>query len=334
MLFYKDLDQLIFDRHNRSLCDELVIVSGYIGPSPVKRLATEMSGLQSTIVYGMYGVEGIKKPLHETLSGISTDFSNLNIRYSTIPIHAKCYVWKLRGDIVYALAGSANFSTNGLTTPWKEILTEIACVDFSDLSSYINFITEKTISCVQAPAPSQQRPERVTGGVRDVVTDQNVCDMALYSPASGEVQDGNGLNWGFAIGAHVHPNDANIPIRTNYIRGYPYLFPPKTLFASTTRTNRGRPGQRHNDEIEIIWDDGTTMIGLLEGSQMRKGDIVFPKQISSFPEKQTLGIYLRSRIGVEIGKRVTRADLERYGRATISVSRLADGIYFFDFSVT
>lgn len=25
-------------------------------------------------------------------------------------------------------------------------------------------------------------------------------------------------------------------------------------------------GHRHNDNIEIIWDDGTSMVGLLEGS--------------------------------------------------------------------
>lgn len=90
--------------------------------------------------------------------------------------------------------------------------------------------------------------------------------------------------------------------------------------------------QRHNDSIEIIWDDGITMEGLLEGSQPID-DVVYPKQISSFPVKAELGEYIRNRIGVPSGQPVRKHHLERYGRSDIAISLISDGVYQFDFSV-
>ena len=98
-----------------------------------------------------------------------------------------------------------------------------------------------------------------------------------------------------------------------------------------------RVGHRHNDIIEIIWDDGTEMKGLLEGSIPKKdvaGKIeLYPKQLASCPQKSELGKYLRQRLGIREGVSITLADLDRYGRRTIDVSLQGEGIYFFDFSV-
>jgi len=40
MLFYQNLDKIIFSRYQLFNCDELVIVSGYVGPHPVRQLGT------------------------------------------------------------------------------------------------------------------------------------------------------------------------------------------------------------------------------------------------------------------------------------------------------
>jgi FAD/FMN-containing dehydrogenase len=45
--------------------------------------------------------------------------------------------WKHNGEIVHALVGSANFSTNGLTTPYREILAETTRDTFKPLDDYI-----------------------------------------------------------------------------------------------------------------------------------------------------------------------------------------------------
>ena len=65
MLFYENLYDIVFHRNELILCDELVVISGYVGPHPVHRLET--LPLKSTVIYGMYGCEGVQRSLHTAL---------------------------------------------------------------------------------------------------------------------------------------------------------------------------------------------------------------------------------------------------------------------------
>ncbi len=317
MLYTQDLEELIFHRHQLHEADELIVLSGYLGPRPVARL--EELPFNSTVIYGMYGSEGIRPSLHNSLTNIQGEVDNLNIFYSNLPVHSKCYVWRRRGNIIHALIGSANFSINGLTTPFREVLAETTFDTFRPLNDYISHILNNSISCLEV-------------GMERVVEEHEEFDYCLMTllGKNGEVQNAAGLNWGQNPNNHTTPNDAYIALRTSHIRDFPNLFPPKQMNPLKI-DSRGRM-QRHNDSIEIIWDDGWTMEGLLEGSQP-VNDIIYPKQISSFPVKAELGEYIRNRIGVPLGQPVRRHHLERYGRTDIEVSLLGDGVYKFDFSV-
>lgn len=317
MLYTQDLEELIFHRHQLHETDELIVLSGYLGPRPVARL--EELPFNSTVIYGMYGSEGIKPSLHGSLLNIQGEVDNLNIFYSNLPVHSKCYVWRRRGDIIHALIGSANFSVNGLTTPFREVLAETTFDTFRPLNDYISHILNNSISCLEF-------------GMERVIEETEQTDDCLMTllGRNGEVQNAAGLNWGQNPNNHTTPNDAYIPIRTSHIRDFPNLFPPKQLNPLEV-DGRGRM-QRHNDSIEIIWDDGLTMEGLLEGSQPVEG-VIYPKQISSFPIKAELGEYIRNRIGVPLGQPVRKHHLERYGRTDIEVSLIGEGVYKFDFSV-
>lgn len=321
MLFTNHLEELIFNRHQIHESDELIVLSGYLGPSPVARL--EQLPFHSTVIYGMYGSEGIKPTLHNSLTTIHNNVENLNIFYSQLPVHSKCYAWRRDGEIIHALVGSANFSTNGLSTPFREVLAETTFDTFRPLNDYIQHILNNSISCLEIGMEK----------VRENIINQNFCSMSLLDN-TGEVQRASGLNWGFMKNGLPSPkrgiNDACIPIRVEHINNYSNLFPQK-LQTREFMDLRGRR-QRDNEAIEIIWDDGITMEGLLEGTQPIN-DIIYPKQISSFPVKSELGIYLRNRIGVPLGQPVRRHHLERYGRTNIEISLLADGVYKFDFSV-
>lgn len=317
MLYTQDLEELIFHRHQLHETDELIVLSGYLGPRPVARL--EELPFNSTVIYGMYGSEGIKPSLHGSLLNIQGEVDNLNIFYSNLPVHSKCYVWRRRGDIIHALIGSANFSVNGLTTPFREVLAETTFDTFRPLNDYISHILNNSISCLEV-------------GMERVIEETEQTDDCLMTllGRNGEVQNAAGLNWGQNPNNHTTPNDAYIPIRTTHIRDFPNLFPPKQLNPLEI-DGRGRM-QRHNDSIEIIWDDGLTMEGLLEGSQPVEG-VIYPKQISSFPIKAELGEYIRNRIGVPLGQPVRKHHLESYGRTDIEVSLIGEGVYRFDFSV-
>jgi hypothetical protein len=298
--------------------DELIILSGYVGPSPIQRLQT--LPFRSRVIYGMYGAEGIKRPLHNSLIGLQNGIENINIFYSNLPVHSKCYAWLNRGQIVHALVGSANFSRSGLTTPYREILAETTHDTFNPLNDYITRVLNNSISCLEVEAEE----------IIDVVaTAETTCLLALLG-RDGEVQNAAGLNWGQNPNNHTTPNDSYIKIRVGDIHQFPELFPPKQL-NPLHFDGRGR-AHRHNDAIEIIWDDGISMEGLFFGNQTIDG-VVYPKQVSSFPSASELGIYIRNRLGVPIGQPVRRLHLNRYGRTDIAVSLINEGVYRFDFSV-
>ena len=46
-----------------------------------------------------------------------------------------------------------------------------------------------------------------------------------------------------------------------------------------------------------------------------------------------MGRYLRNRLGVDVDDRITKEILDNYGRNTITLSLIAEGVYFADFSV-
>jgi len=74
------------------------------------------------------------------------------------------------------------------------------------------------------------------------------------------------------------------------------------------------------------------MEGLLEGTQPING-VIYPKQISSFPVKSQMGEYFRRRLRVPLGQPVRKHHLVRYRRTDVSVSKISEGVYKFDFSV-
>ncbi len=313
-----NLEEIIFNRHQLFQTDELIVISGYVGPKPIERL--QNLPINSKVVYGMFGSEGIKKPLHNSLIGLQNGIENINIFYSNLPVHSKCYAWRNRGQIVHALVGSANFSTNGLTTPYREILAETTYDTFNPLNDYITKVLNNSQSCLEIGLST----------ISDAIPRLGlVCSLTLLA-RDGEVQNSAGLNWGQNPNNHTKLNDAYIKIRVQDIQNFSELFSPKQNYP-IYKDSRGRK-TRHNDAIEIIWDDGITMEGLLEGSQPIKG-LIYPKQISSFPAKSQLGEYLRNRIGVPLGQPVRKFHLEQYGRTDIKISLLGEGVYKFDFSV-
>lgn len=338
MLFYQNLDKIIFNRNQLLNCDELVVISGYVGPNPIKQLQT--LPIKSTVIYGMYGSDGIQRSLHAALTNADNELDNVKILYSTIPVHAKCYIWKYKGEVRSALVGSANFSTNGLTTPFKEVLADATADTFDPLDQYLKLILSKTIPCTDANvSENKSRRHKPNEDTSPAVYDKDVCSMPLFIMESGvpTVPAQSGINWGLAklSGSHVNINDAYIRIGTDLIEHYPDMFPQKQECPSDDQDVKRR-GHRHNDSIEILWDDGTTMTGLLEGSVPKNINgkrELYPKQISTTPSKAELGKYLRKRMGLKEGYRITYQDLQAYGRTTIDVSMQGEGIYYFDFSV-
>lgn len=326
-MFSTNLENIVFNRHTHCHADELLIITGYIGPDPFSKLKN--LPLDCQVIYGMYGADSIGEKLHNSLNKINSSMSNADLFYSQSAVHAKCYLWKKDGEIIDALIGSANFSRNGLATPDREVLVEADPSVFGQLHLYFDKIFKNSISCDSSLVKfkSKPRPSPVTGLITE-------CRLSFLSKKLGwKVPVGSGLNWGAnstQVGGTSHTciGDAEIRITEEAIKAFPDLFPPKLGIPS----KRSGKLTRQNDEIELIWDDGTIMKGLLE-QNLPQGDLVYPKAICSSDSKAELGLYLRKRIGVSPTHVITKADLDKYGRTDITVSLQAEGVYYMDFSV-
>lgn len=334
MLFSNNLDKIVYERYKMYKCDDIVIVSGYVGPEPIRKISK--LPIHTTVVYGMYGCDGIGRGLHETLIHEDNEYPNVDIYYSAMPVHSKIYMWRYKGEVIHALIGSANFSTNGLTTPNKETLAETTADTFSAMDAYYRLIQERWIRCTDKSVVLRNKAK--VKKTDYAVFDPEVCSMPLFIIENNKevIQKGNGLNWGMAklTGSHVNINDACIAIPADISRHYENMFPQKRLSPSKT-DNLARKDHRDNDPIDIIWDDGTTMTGLLEGTRTKTIDgvkVEYAKQIATTPSKALLGKYMRKRLGVPEGQAITMEDLERYGRKTIDISLQGEGVYYFDFS--
>lgn len=333
MLYYNDLENKVFEQPSTLSVDGLTIVSGYIGIEPIKKLAELPDDVHATVIYGMYGSDNISAPLHKALLEVQKQMQNVEILYSKIPVHSKIYLWKQGDKIKSALIGSANFSVSGLRNDFKEVLSDVEESSFHDFDSYYKYVRERCIPCTD----NNIKVRNVSKVSRTSVQKQpllahGIC-RASFLDNKGLVPKKSGLNWGCS-GGHVKEGDAYIRITMDYVRKFPKMFPPKKYVNGIENINSKGRKNRENDEVELIWDDGTVMVGLLEGQNYNKIDgMVYPKQLSSSPQKSILGNYLRKRIGVSIDRVITKTDLRKYGRNNVDISLISEGIYYMDFSV-
>ena len=327
MFFNENLEDIIFNRHRIIDSDELVVIAGYLGPGPVERI--KELPFKAKTVYGMFKAGGIKPALHTQFVELHNEIDNLEIYYSPTPVHAKCYIWRKERIIQHALVGSANFTSNGLRIPFREILAEITRDTFKPLNQYCNNILEKSFPCLDHVEKTGGEKVPVQNATES--PSPEICRMT-WLDRKGETQNAHGINWGLGRG-HTTPDDGCMPVRADHIRKHPLLFPEKQEIPHSENA-LGNP-RRHNDWIDIIWDDGVRMTGLLEGVGNVGGrDAKYPKQMTSSPAKSVFGKYVRNRIGVGSGIKVEREDFERYGRTHIDVSLLSPDVYYLDFSVS
>lgn len=333
MLYYKDLEETVLSRHRYESFDDFLVISGYIGSEPIRKLAEFPDNIHIKVVYGMYAHDSIKEPLHNAILDLQEKLPNVDILYSTIPVHSKLYIWREHEMIKNALIGSANFSVSGLCNNYKEVLADIDNDTFNELDFYYKHVLQACIPCTEHVLRSEEdlkkRLKRYENHPRVA---ESICRASLLGK-SGDVSAKSGLNWGLSNG-HVAEGDAYIAITKDYIREFPQLFPPKKYVNGLINLQSSGKANRENDEVELIWDDGTIMVGLLEGQQHdTETGLNYPKQLASAPQKSILGKYLRARLNVPLNHRITKRDLERYGRTHIDISLIGDGVYYMDFSI-
>ena len=346
MFYSNNLEEVIFnfDATLSQEPDELIIISGYIGPSLVNRL-THIP-YKTFVIGGMYH-NGIDQRLMLALNQSKQNNSNLTLKYTDTEIHSKLYVWRKDKQILSALIGSANFSSNGLHSNLREILALVNRGSFPQMQEYINTVTSSLID--QPPLLEEYKTidlSSLSHSDYEELAVSNSCELPLYSQnnkGTKLIHSKSGINWGRSTG-HVAIGDAYIAITQDLIKNHGILFKPYDPKYEYERTKK----KRQSEPIEIIWDDGFTMEASLEGSQRGLDGKVYPKNLTSFSvnriylkdgtpisAKSILGRYLRKRMGIDdLNYQITYEDLLNYGRDTITFSLIEEGLYYCDFSLS
>lgn len=345
MFYSSKLEEVIFN-FDDSLAiepDELLIISGYLGPNPVQRLV-ELP-YKTTVVGGMYNY-GINSKLLSALNHAKSNNPNMELKFSDIEIHSKLYIWRKDKKIISALVGSANFSSNGLHSDLRETLALANRGSFPQMANYINTIEPHLVD----EPPLLAKNEIIDFSTHrkvdiDDLEISNSIELPLYTKRKNGhniVFPKSGINWGRSDG-HVAIGDAYIAITKDLIEENKSLFKPYDPNFKNKITRK----HRQAEPIELIWDDGFLMEASLEGSQTGADGKIYPKQLTSYSVKRRhlkdgtrisaksiLGRYLRNRMNIEdLEYQITYEDFIEYGRTSITFSIIEEGLYFCDFSV-
>lgn len=334
MIYYKDLENLLLTDERCNTATDIVIVSGFVGWEPLEILIKKFPTIKITLVYGMYAQYKVSSLLHNALLEINNTYDNVAILYSLVPIHSKIYFWNHNQNKLGGYIGSANFSASGLSIDYKEVLEDIETESYETWEIYYKFIIENCIPITSSQIQTLvvKREKNLALGFEELIT-KNICRATLLIKKDGKLitPTGSGINWGHQNG---HPSktksEAYITIKAEYRKHFPSMFPEKQFLNQTGESHSGKK-TRHESEFEVIWDDGTKMLCVMEGDAKKAGTI-YPKQISTSPSKVELGQYLRKRLKLKEGSFVTKEHLEKYGRTHIDIQLLDDGTYYFDFS--
>ncbi len=310
--------------------DELSIVSGYATSAMAFRHLEALTNfnpdIKINLIVGMSPVDGLSSVNHRGFQELMQSLfpGNFSCGYLTSmpPVHSKVYIWLTNHRPTLCFTGSANYTQTAFSQNQREAMTE---TDPGHGFAYYSHLIGQSIFCNNLDAENivqiynenaQSRIRRERNSIAQQGEDEidNLSTAGLLGlpsvnvsllDRSGNLPPRSGLNWGQRPEAHREPNQA-------YIR----------LPVSISGTNffPERPTQ-----FTIITDDERVLVC------SRAQD--FGKAIHTPQNNSLIGEYFRNRLGLANGALVTLADLERYGRTSVTFYKIDDETYFMDFSV-
>ena len=338
MIFTKNLESLVLKRHLLNNATELLILGGYIGPSPVSKIAQEK--INTKIIYGCISQANFNETYHKKYKFYSKN-SNTEVFYKKSYNHSKIYCWHDNGAVKEIIAGSANFSSNGLTNDFEEILFEVDPCDYNDVYQYLEDSLDDSESCLTYSYQKKHIPKTSLKQTNNITFDKILSLQPPSARISFRAKDGKlkQINSGprySAKGSHVNIDDCTIGLKTALVEGIPKLFPNNGINPMIGK-GHGNAGKKSKFNVEFLWDDGEVMDMSFEqkGKKMLNGNLYKGLRSSGFEKNSNakLGKYLRKRIGLASGELFTDKNLKNYGRDHFDLTLMDEGIYYADFSV-
>jgi hypothetical protein len=301
--------------------DELLIITGYSSPRIVHRQVDRLKSLglkiKIRVLVGMISLDGIDLKSHQgfvTLcQKMGDDFNCRYVRGSSTT-HSKNYLWLKKGKPYVGFTGSANYSINAFSGKVIETLTPD---EPKEIAILFERIAKESIECTdpqalkifniyktppKAPVDYRTSDEEIEGLKTVAFQTAGLLSQTLsLLTRYGQVHEGGGLNWQLD---RRDKNAAYIPVPADVLRSA--FFP--------------EPGI----PFKVLWDDGEEMVMVCQGAG--------GKQLTTPQSNQILGRYLRTRLGLKSGAKVTLSDLKRYGRTDVAFYKKSKNLYYLDFS--
>jgi len=330
-MYTEDLENLILNRHRKNNSDELLILGGFIGISPIEKIATE---IKSTIIYGCMKKSNLNLQQHNKYLSI-TNASNAEVLYKKNYNHSKIYCWLHSNQVVEIIAGSANFSTSGLNNDYQESLFDVPEKDYEKTYDYLQQSLNDCIPCAEHQFIPQKKGLELNSKVNnlDKILSKTPPSARLSLRSSKGTFHDSGINVGQKnlSGAHVNINDCYVPIRVEIIDSLPELFPNNGIHTKVG-AGYGKAAKKKKPNAEFLFDDGEVIDISFEQIGPKRSNGYVYKAFRSFRPNSKLGEYLRRRLGLESGVPFEEKDFIRYGRDHIDLTLLDEGIYYADFS--
>lgn len=316
---------IISDVYNKGY-RHLKILSGQVSPLLVEQILDHYKELNLKIYIGMVSVKGILKWTHLAFQHLIIRYpSRLDIYYqvSRPGNHSNIYYWEnplILGLDHKIFVGSASFTLNSYYHR-KEIIV-MENLDADEIFEHLDIINCTSPNVTQQINIHQNPENELIVPYDDkqlelfnLSTDQDTKYEVEYidiplTIRGGETPPKSGINWG-----HNGRSGIRQPTRTGN----------EAYLSISKQVHKERPNflPQRGEKILILTDDGEMFVCVVAQEHR--------KAIQTCDNNSILGSYIRKRIGVPSGAYIETRDLARYGRDSIRLSKIHEGLYALNF---
>lgn len=317
-------EKVLIEPALKKKADKLFIVSGYATPAMafhhINTIRNAGAEVDVELIVGMCARDGIGHVHHKGFTDLMEndlkDCFKCSYLTQTPPAHSKLYAWYRGEEPVAGFIGSANYTQWAFTGGNREAMQEcgadenkayfdslcgetIFC-NHLEVSEYVMIHRDYQCSSARRRTPIEE-PSASSGG--DALAGLEKVTISLLD-RSGQVAPRSGLNWGQRPEYKREPNQAYIRVPAHI--GRSDFFPPKT------------------QHFTVLTDDKKTLVCTIAQDNR--------KAIETPHNNSLIGLYFRTRMGLQSGVFVTAEDLIRYGRTDVDFYKIDSETYYMDFS--
>lgn len=303
--------------------DSLFIVSGYASAAMalhhLQAIRAAEKNISVRLIVGMCPQDGIAESNHKAFQQLMLEQfpKNFECSYVIAPpgVHSKIYAWFNGENPVCGFVGSANYSQNAFRGRQLEVMEKS---DPSECRAYYESLLRDSMYCTCEEIQDSitifddlefaRRRAGVKAGIKQV--EATPVDRYAGLPSievslldnNNKLPQASGLNWGQREGRE--PNQAYIRLSSPVISSD--FFPERAA------------------QFTVLTDDGKVLICTRAQDN--------GKAIETPQNNSLIGEYFRHRLSLPNGARVSKSDLDRYGRTSVRFFKIDDETYIMDFS--